>query len=141
MIRALAGGALPALLVAAACAATAQSREPHVNYMLHCQGCHLPDGAGTEGQVPALQDTVGRFLAVPGGREFLVRVPGVAQAPLADADLAALLNWVVRQFGPAEIAADFVPFRGEEVARLRHSPLTDVATVRGELVQRIEAED
>ena len=33
--------------------------EPHppaqVNYMLHCQGCHLADGAGMEGKVPALR--------------------------------------------------------------------------------------
>ena len=50
---------------------------------------------------------MGTFLTVPGGREYLVRVPGSAQSPLSDAELARVLNWMIRAFGPPAIAADF----------------------------------
>ena len=40
---------------------------------------------------------LGSLLATPAGRAYLVRVPGVAQAPLDDERLAALLNWVSRE--------------------------------------------
>ncbi len=49
---------------------------PGVEYALNCQGCHRADGAGTPGSVPSLADSVARFLTVPGGREYLVQVPG-----------------------------------------------------------------
>jgi hypothetical protein len=60
---------------------------PRWSSRLNCQGCHRADGTGTPGSVPALADSVARFLAVPAGREYLVQVPGVAQAPLDDAAL------------------------------------------------------
>jgi mono/diheme cytochrome c family protein len=105
--------------------------------MLHCQGCHRPDGAGAPGAVPRLQGFVGEFLTVPGGREYLVRVPGSSQSPLDDAALAAVLNWMVRSFGPAEVAADFTPFTADEVARTRRPPLQRVRAVREALVAAI----
>jgi mono/diheme cytochrome c family protein len=126
------------LLVVLAAAAPARGETPHVNYMLQCQGCHLADGGGKPGAVPPLAGFVGRFLTVPGGREFLVRVPGSAQSPLSDAELAALLNWMVSRFGPAVVAADFTPFTAREVARVRRPPLTDVGSVRRELVGKME---
>jgi hypothetical protein len=107
--------------------------------MLQCQGCHLPDGGGTPGAVPALRGSLGAFLGVPGGREFLVRVPGSSQSPLSNARLAAVLNWMLREFDPEAVGVDFVPFTGEEVARLRRPPLTDVEGTRRGLVARIEA--
>ena len=120
-------------------AASARAGSPALDYMLHCQGCHLADGGGKPGAVPSLVDSVGRFLRVAGGREFLVRVPGSAQAPLSDADLAALLNWMVVRFGPAEVAASFRPFGGAEVGRLRRPPLTEVEATRRALIEAIEA--
>jgi len=115
----------------------ASAESPELNYMLQCQGCHLPDGSGTPGKVPALAGSMARFGAVPGGREFLVRVPGSAQSPLDDADLAELLNWMLRRFGPAEEAADFAPYSADEVARLRRAPLTDVDSVRRDLLEEL----
>ncbi len=109
---------------------------PEIDYMLHCRGCHLADGAGSPGAVPDMRDTLGRFLEVPGGRAFLVQVPGSAQSPLDDATLAALLNWMIREFGPAAVAADFAPYSAEEVARYRAEPLTEVDAVRADLVAR-----
>jgi hypothetical protein len=111
---------------------------PGVEYALNCQGCHRADGAGTPGLVPALAGSVGRFLAVPGGREYLVQVPGVAQAPLDDATLAAVLNWMLDRFDPTHVPVEFVPYRAPEVGRLRVQPLVDVEGVRRHLVVEIE---
>jgi hypothetical protein len=71
-------------LVVLGVTAPARAESPEILYMLQCRGCHRPDGAGTPGVVPPLAGFVGRFLGVPGGREFLVRVPGSAQSPLTD---------------------------------------------------------
>ena len=116
------------------------AESPEILYMLQCRGCHLPDGGGTPGVVPPLAGHVGRFLTVPGGREFLVRVPGSAQSPLSDAELAEVLNWIVRRFGPVEVARSFEPYTAAEVARVRRPPLTDVDSVRRALIEKIEAE-
>jgi len=63
-----------------------------------------------------------------------VRVPGSSQSALSDAELAEVLNWMVREFDPR----DFVPYGAEEVARVRRPPLDDVDGVRRELLQRID---
>lgn len=112
---------------------------PAADYMLHCRGCHLSSGRGMPGKVPALRDRVGLFLTVPGGREYLLRVPGVSQSPLSDAALAALLNWVVRRFGPAQAVAGFRPFTPAEVTAGRRPPLSDVADRRAALLRLIAA--
>jgi hypothetical protein len=108
---------------------------PAVDYALHCQGCHLSDGSATPGRVPALAGSLARFLRVPGGRAYLVRVPGVAQAPLDDTALAALLNWVLLRFDSRGLPADFSPYEAQEVGRLRRSPLPDVERERQKLLE------
>jgi len=108
-------------------------------YMLGCQGCHLEDGRGfPQRGVPALDGFVGNFLKVPGGREYLVRVPGAAQSELSDERLADVLNWMLRTFSSAQLPADFTPYTAPEVGRLRKSPLVEVAPVRVELLRRLE---
>lgn len=129
-----------ALGLGVAVAAPAAAESPQVLYMLHCQGCHRPDGSGLPGAVPALRGQVARFLTVPGGREFLVRVPGAASAPVDDAELAAVLNWIVARFGPAAAAEAAAPYTAAEVGRLRHDPLLEVAARRAALVERLRAE-
>ncbi len=165
MIRAAALAALVCLVAAAAAASEARSEpqasggggagyagavpaspagavparpDPAVDYMLQCQGCHRADGSGSPGAVPDLRGSLARFPAVPGGREYLVRVPGAAQSPLSDQRLAALLDWMLREFGPAEAAAGLAPYRAEEVARWRAEPYLEVQAVRQELLRRIE---
>jgi mono/diheme cytochrome c family protein len=130
-----------AALAAAAlfAAAGARAADPRVDYMLQCQGCHLADGSGAPGAVPDLRGSLALFSTLPGGREYLVRVPGAAQSPLSDARLAALLDWMLREFGPAEVAAGLAPYRVEEVARWRAQPYAEVQSVRRELVSQIEA--
>ena len=114
--------------------------DPQLDYMLECQGCHLSDGAGTTGAVPPLRGEVGKFLAVPGGREFLVRVPGSSQSSLDDRRLAAVLNWLLERFDPEALPPDFVPFTEEEVSRVRRPPLVDVESVRRKLLGRLPAQ-
>jgi hypothetical protein len=111
---------------------------PEFDYTLECAGCHRADGSGTPGSVPALRDSVARFLAVPGGREYLARVPGVAQAPLDDPALAAVLDWMVDHFDRAHVPAGFVPYTGEEVGRLRKQPLLNVEAERKRPVESSE---
>jgi mono/diheme cytochrome c family protein len=128
-----------AVLVATLAVATsAQAYAPNVEYALNCQGCHRADGAGTPGSVPPLTGSVARFLGVPGGREYLVQVPGVAQAPLDDATLAAVVNWMLERFDKAHLPPDFAPYGAAEIGRLRAKPLTDVEGVRRRLLEAIE---
>ena len=111
---------------------------PALDYALNSQGCHRADGTGTPGSVPALAGSVAKFLKVPGGREFLGRVPGVAQAPLDDAALAAVLNWMLERFDRDDVPADFHPYTADEVHALRGKPLTDVDRVRRGLLEQIQ---
>jgi mono/diheme cytochrome c family protein len=112
------------------------------SWALNCQGCHRPDASGTADGAPPMGDVVARFLRTPGGREYLVRVPGVATSPLDDADTASLLNWMLRRFDPRHVPADFQPYTAPEVARLRRSPLHEGAQVmRRQLLNRMPAND
>lgn len=106
-----------------------------VDYMLNCQGCHGPDGAGTpDGSVPTMKNFVGRFLSVSGGREFLIRVPGAANAAVSDDRLAELMNWMLLEISLDQIPEGFEPYTTQEVARLRAQPLADVEKIRAKLV-------
>lgn len=116
----------------------ADSYTPRVNYTLHCQGCHLVDGAGTPNKVPALKNEVGRFLHVDGGREYLVQVPGTSQSPMTDAEIAEVLNWILKNFSADQLPAEFIPYTGEEVSKLRPEPLANVNDTRESLVAAIE---
>jgi mono/diheme cytochrome c family protein len=127
------------VLIALAGAATpAQGWSPSTNYTLHCEGCHLADGSASPGKVPALAGSMAQFLRVPEGRAYLVRVPGVANAQLEDADLAALLEWTLRRFDAANLPVDFVPYTADEVHRLRADPLIAVAPARRRLLDAVE---
>jgi hypothetical protein len=110
---------------------------PRINYILHCQGCHLVDGAGTVDKVPALKNEVGRFLHVPGGREFLIQVPGTSQSALTDAEVAAVLNWILENFSSGQLPADFIPYTTLEISRYRQPPLANVSAVRAKLMEEI----
>lgn len=108
------------------------------NWMLSCQGCHRADATGTPQTTPTMAGFVAKFLHVPGGREYLVRVPGVATAALSDADLTEVVNWSLVRFDAANIPADFKPYTTAEVARLRLNPLrAEAMTVRAGMVARM----
>lgn len=113
--------------------------DPHrawQNYALNCQGCHRPDGTGDGDTAPALAGHVGVFTNLPGGREYLSRVPGAATAPISDAELAELLNWSLWTFDPGHVAPGFRPYTAAEVAALRARPLrTEAAGIRAALLK------
>ena len=107
------------------------------NWTLNCQGCHRPDGTGSAGTAPSLAGTVSKFLTVPGGREYLGRVPGVATSALPSADLAELMNWMFWRFDKEHLPADFLPFTAQEIGRLRAQPLRlEASQMRNELLQK-----
>lgn len=109
------------------------------HYMLQCQGCHRPDGTGTMATAPPMTGVVGRFLQVPGGREYLARVPGVATAALSDRDLAELVNWTLYRFDAANVPADFKPYTAEEVGALRRRPLRlEAKATRARLITQLD---
>jgi len=114
-------------------------RSPETNYMLHCQGCHRPDGSGVPGAVPDLRGQVAVFLGSPAGRAFLVRVPGSANAPLSDRELAELLVWTVRRFDPAHVPANFAPYTADEVGPLRAQKLSKVKAERAAILAELNA--
>ncbi len=111
------------------------------NWILTCQGCHRADATGTPQTTPTMAGFVAKFLQVPGGREYLARVPGVATAALPDAELAEVLNWSLVRFDPANIPAAFQPYTAAEVGRLRQAPLrTEAAALRASLVARFNTD-
>ena len=108
------------------------------NFMLHCQGCHRADGSGLPGSVPSMKNFVSNFLLVPGGREFLIRVPGSANSSLSDKDLAELLNWMLTELSEQALPKHFELYTEAEVKRVRASVLVDVGAYRAELVAKMD---
>lgn len=110
-----------------------------VDYMLNCQGCHLPDGSGFPARnVPKINDEFGRFLHVEGGRDYLIQVPGLAQSDLSSERLTRLINWMLVTFSANELPADFQPYSVDEVHQLRQTPLINVNEVRKGLIKKIQ---
>src|ERR1700722_10941568 len=101
MIRIL--GAVAGLALSAACASAAWGYQPAVNFQLHCMGCHLADGSGQAGRVPSVRRSLVLFSTSAEGRDYVIRVPGVAQSPLSDEDTAALLNWMTRNLSDVKL--------------------------------------
>lgn len=126
------------LTLAFVCAAQADELSPVANYMIHCMGCHLADGSGNPPDVPDARGEMGRMLAVDGGREYLVQVPGAAQAPVSDAELAAVVNYMLETFNADTLPKGYRPLSADEVSRWREHWLPDVASVRQALLEAIE---
>lgn len=112
---------------------------PEKLYTLHCMGCHGPQGEGIPGHVPPLKNFVGYFAYLPEGRAFLIQVPGVANAPLLDGELAQVTNWVLQTFSPKELPPNFKPFTAEEVKQYRAKPLNNVTHIRENLLRKLKA--
>ncbi len=129
-IAVLAGALLPGALLRAS---------PAQDYMLFCMGCHGTQAQGVPGKVPPLAHALGHYLRSSSGRNFVMRVPGAANSALSDAQLAAVLNWLVSEYSPAERPADFVPFTTEEVAQARHNPLPGVQAARAAVIRELAA--
>lgn len=129
---------LIAIAVSSASAALAGG-SPAELYTLNCWGCHKPHAEGIPGTVPRLADSMADFLQVPGGREYLVEVPGVAASSLSDAEIAQVLNWLLATFNKAEMPPDFKPYTAAEVAKYRPHQLIRITETRDDLVRRLKA--
>lgn len=123
-------------LAAALCiAGTANAdKDPHADYLLYCRGCHLHTGdAVPAANVPSLHELV-PLIATQAGRDYLVRVPGVAQTPMTDEQVAEVLNWVLKNFNAETLPADFRPYTAEEVAAVRGKVLPNPLKAREEIL-------
>ena len=92
------------------------------NWMMKCQGCHQADATG-KGGTPNMTGTVAKFLHIEEGRAYLGRVPGVAFVNLPENEVAELLNWMVQTFDEKHMPEYFLPYKAEEIKRLRREPL------------------
>jgi len=117
--------AFAAFATLAAGDAYATRPEPE-GFLLHCSGCHRADGRGIPGIAPDLRK-IGPLLQTAAGRAYLGRVPGVAQAPVGDEELARLLNWVLSEI--AGTPPDPL-YTAREVKALRADPLRDPVAAR-----------
>jgi len=96
---------------------------------------------GVPGKIPPLAHSLGRFMRMPAGRNYVLRVPGAANSALSDATIG----------GGAELARPGIQFRrahpdvpmftAAEVTALRHSPLASVLATRHEVVRDLPLPD
>ena len=132
--------AIAVLIVALSIASAALAGgSPAELYTLNCWGCHKPRAEGIPGTVPRLADSMANFLRVPGGREYLVEVPGVAASALSNAEIAEVLNWLLVTFNKAEMPPDFKPYTAAEIARYRPHQLIRITETCDDLVKRLKA--
>lgn len=104
-------------------------------FAAHCSGCHGAQGRSV-GEIPTLAGRIGYFTRLPAGRAYLVQVPGVALSTISDAEVADVLNWVLRSYSREQLAADFVPYGRDEVAALRRERINPWA-VRAQVVRAL----
>jgi cytochrome c553 len=117
----------------------AASASPAQDYMLYCMGCHGAQAQGVPGKIPPLAHALGRYMRTPGGRNYVLRVPGAANSALSDAQLTAVLNWLAQQFNSEDLTADVALFSVSEVSAARHAPLASVLAARREVVRDLAA--
>jgi mono/diheme cytochrome c family protein len=134
-VRVALAAAIAAAMFAAAPAWAGESAQQL--YTLNCWGCHRPQGEGIPGTAPPLRGAAD-FLRVPGGRAYLIEVPGVAQSPLNDQQAAAVMNWIMTNFNK-DLPRDFAPYTPDEIHRYRSERLLDVAGERKRLIAKMAA--
>ena len=120
--------------------AVADDNRARVNYMLHCQGCHLPSAEGVVDRVPRMKDFLGYYMHSEDGRRFIVQVPGVSTAQISDDEVAELMNWLLVTYSRNELPDQYLPYTAAEVSRLRDSPEPDPLVTRVRILRAI-AED
>jgi len=127
------------LLMALALVTPAFAESAAQLYTLNCWGCHQPHAEGIPGTVPRLARSMGYFLNVPEGRAYLVQVPGVANSPLNDQQIADVLNWMLDTFSKNELPKDFKPYTVDDIRTYRPHPILNVKDARRELAKKLAA--
>ena len=116
--------------------ASGQEKDPPAfAYLLHCSGCHLETGAGDPPTIPDLRYDLGTLLDSPEGRSYVLRVPGVTDAPISAEEMTELMNWMVGFLYPDR--TDFEPFTVEEIVAGREDPLYDPLRYRQQLMAEL----
>ncbi len=113
------------IILLLAFSAASQAATPRTNYLLYCSGCHLVNGEGNHPNVPTLHGELGRMMTVPAMRDYLVQVPGAAQAPIDDEELTAVINWVLEQWNSDTLPENFNALTLDEVSAARKEILAD----------------
>ena len=72
------------------------------------------------------------MISVPEMRSYLVRIPGASQAPISDADLTDVINWLLREFNSNTLPANFEEYTVGEVSNARRNILADPLRYRAE---------
>lgn len=103
-----------------------------VNYMLQCQGCHKADGSGIDKTVPDLRTHGRNFIESVDGRPYFIAVPGSANAPLTDAELAEVVNYIIKNILESSDAKLF--YSEQEITRFRKMRMLDVSQKRRGLI-------
>ena len=97
----------------------ATTTHARATYVLHCAGCHGVAGASLpQSYVSGLQ-RLGDFLRLAGGREFVIKVPGVMGSGLGDAQVAEVANWVLGTIAKDSLPPQHTPYAAADVARAR----------------------
>jgi mono/diheme cytochrome c family protein len=129
--------ALATVFASVALTAAASELSPRANYILRCAGCHGIEGAGTViGGVPSFHGSVSDLANDEAGRTYVLNVPGVLGSSLTESEIAAVMTYVVDNWG-SEPAPPFSP---EEVALRRAKPVADIVALRRALAARFAAE-
>jgi hypothetical protein len=119
--------------------ADAAGKSASANFILRCSGCHGLRGDGApEVGIPQFRNFVGAFAGDPAGRTYVVRVPGVSNSGLNDAEIADVINYVMKTWGGTSLPSSFVPFTEQEVVTRRALPVADVVSLRREVVQHLK---
>jgi mono/diheme cytochrome c family protein len=123
-------------ILAAPWSASAQSASNL--YLLNCWGCHGSHGEGIKGTAPPLIG-LGDFLKASGGREYIIKVPGVSLSALNDAQIATVMNWVLENMSKDRLARDFSPYTADEVHRYRATRIAELSKTRRGLLDQLIA--
>jgi cytochrome c553 len=122
-------------------AAFQQHIGPRANYLERCGGCHGVDGASFARNVPDLKGKAGYFLCNGAGRDYVARLPNVVFAEISDADMAAMLNYVIFDLGAASAPRGARAFTPRELGRARRNALAipDLEAYRARVVDQMIA--
>jgi hypothetical protein len=131
--------AIGRIILCCGAADAAAAYPPAVNYQLQCMGCHLADGSGQPGRVPSVRRSLALLSATPQGRDYIIRVPGVAQSPLSSDDTAALLNWMLKNLSDLPVPPGTADYSAAEIQGLRGHPLAQVKALRARLLRAASA--
>ncbi|HTW89712.1 MAG TPA: cytochrome c [Candidatus Binataceae bacterium] len=141
-IRVIVAGVVLAYAAAAGAAGGSQV------FASNCMVCHQADAKGVPGIYPPLADTIGSYVRFKAGRAYLAHVPSFGLAgqidshgesfdndmppltQLSDADIAAVIGYVLTRFNQSLLPGDFKPLTADEVHRYRASHMEEADVYR-----------